>query len=83
MCPWSSSPEVGAATNRRGGGFPWVRVLRPQAVGMTHVDCTSHQVRSVASETAIQHAASPVGVALDWYALDLNEELSAFDGVYV
>ena len=38
------------------------------------------QVRSLASETAKQHAAAPVGRILDWYALDFSEELSAFDG---
>jgi hypothetical protein len=39
------------------------------------------QVRSLASETAKQHAARPVGRILDWYALDFSEELSAFDGM--
>ena len=36
------------------------------------------QVRSLASETAKQHAASG-GAQLDWFTLDFREELSAFD----
>jgi len=69
-----------------GGSYKQVRAIRTQ---YGRVLCTREarsesnspvQVRSLASETAKQHAASPVGTILDWYALDFHEELSAFEG---